>query len=1230
MVPIFPKDKTALDLREIIVDIDGEERLVSFTAREADLLACLFYRQTNQEISDYLSIKKTGVESHILNIRGKLGGVPKVYIHRLFSGTEESKILAQHFKYVKIHHIFEQYLKKVSEEIADQEITASIIFDTASKDAAALDKRRVADVYSQQRKKKSIVEYALEKAGIQVNRVSGDGKHIPPKTKIIYVTSAESKGGSVSLDTVLDFGKKTLVLQVDPAVLGQQPLRDSAVSRGQVTYIPVHLGLGFYDSIFRVISNLDSNYKVVELAREFDEEVSAILGQEDDGVDIQNSYAGFQRGEKSTHKNAWISVILACLGLIVLVMAFIFVRDDSSIGGKKEKTLPPQVSMMNRQTSLFSSAQPIKWKLLPKVQHFTERKKLAAAVWKKFDKKKDPLVIVGLYGLGGVGKTFLASHLVNMPANNYEFRGWFNSETEELLKASYFQLGENYKLFDKEESSDVKIIKVKNWLEKRKSSLIVFDNVKDSSVLKDFLPSKGHIIITSRNPNLESAIEIGTMTEHESLVLLNKLVPLELQKSPTYQGKSKELVRELGYLPLAIAQAGAYIAEHVVTVREYLELYKTENSRLLQENVMPPGDKHEPVYTTWNINVKTIKQLKHGESAIKALDFLSYCSPDHIPRKLITQYSLNDVSDKSEFICNKCTSLLRRHSLIKVFPSEIFIHRLVQSWNRQRHSKEEKIKILKNAAKALTTLCPRDIRTKAKADSVRMLVPHMEKVLYRAKPLLKDKDILGLLSSLGESYFAMGEYERSKQLLEEALTIKRRVYGSNHIETAYTLRTLGKPYNYLGHYTKARQILEEALAIMEKNLGPDHVQIADTSHLLGITLFHLGYYGEAKKLLEKALVVKERYYGTQNVRVADTYHLLGSIYLYLGKSKQAKEFVKKALAIKEKCYDYQHVRTADTLEVLGRIYVYLGNVHRAKRIFEKALTIKRRYYGNDHVGPSHTLHQLGRVYHYLGNYSESKRFLEHALIIKKKYFGHNHVKVAHTLNQLARLHYSLGEYSKAGTYAREAIAIKKKHYGPKHPMTTYSLDTLGTVLLKEGKIQESIQTHEDVFEVVKQKLGVNHVFNVQSLTNLAMAYSAQGDYSVGKQYFLEAREIAKVLYGEEHLFTAVTSANVGNAYRLLGDKEKSKDIQEKALALLRKNYGFDHIDVAKIMVNLALLYGELGEGGKKKKMLDKAISIFKRYVSSDHFCIKEIAKYRESENHDAKKRDLGFFTSLHV
>src|SRR5271155_1748819 len=108
--------------------------------------------------------------------------------------------------------------------------------------------------------------------------------------------------------------------------------------------------------------------------------------------------------------------------------------------------------------------------------------------------------------------------------------------------------------------------------------LIVFDNADDPppEVVAKFIPpgNRGDILITSRNRSMgrtvsfENIIEINEMEELDAITLLLKAGCLD--PLPEHIQAAKEIVTELGCIPLAVDHAGAYIEAGRCDINNYL------------------------------------------------------------------------------------------------------------------------------------------------------------------------------------------------------------------------------------------------------------------------------------------------------------------------------------------------------------------------------------------------------------------------------------------------------------------------------------------------------------------------------------------------------------------------------------------------------------------------------------------------------------------------------------
>ena len=111
---------------------------------------------------------------------------------------------------------------------------------------------------------------------------------------------------------------------------------------------------------------------------------------------------------------------------------------------------------------------------------------------------------------------------------------------------------------------------------------MIFDNadVLLPAELEAYLPPGrgGNILITSHNPTmrnltlLEHSLEVTEMQEDDAIELLLKASYLD-PSSLEFQAEASKIVKELCSLPLAIDQAGAYIASRATTIGDYLVKY---------------------------------------------------------------------------------------------------------------------------------------------------------------------------------------------------------------------------------------------------------------------------------------------------------------------------------------------------------------------------------------------------------------------------------------------------------------------------------------------------------------------------------------------------------------------------------------------------------------------------------------------------------------------------------
>lgn len=1012
-------------------------------------MSYVMHGKSMKVIAALLLISPKTVEAHIRNIMQKLDCNSQDGIRTIVEKSGKLVFVKQYYYYLLIESSFNEQLKSLSRLISKQNISCFFTFMTEENNDLL-----------------EVLKHHLEFVGIKVLKDTNDiieniyEIHVISKPLALEINNVQSKKDvNKCLQKYVGNNKNKILLLIN---------KDINISK-TVDYISFQHRQEYYNSFFEVLKKLLPKIDIDELIKDFKNQYQGVQNFLGNTYIKTSTYStGFifkwfnniYRINFISWKALWV-VVLLCLSSFYL---FSLIPFDLVITGNKSNNTKKNIT----------------WNLPRFPEYYVERKELTNAIWDKFsdEKKRKTAVLVGLNGLGGIGKTTLALNAIYNAKQRYDFKVWFSSETKDLLKANYFELGERFRLFSKDMSDKLKIRIVKEWLDNKRNVLLVYDNAPDMETLNDFLPNKGHIIITSRNYKLSGSIAVDVMTKTEAVNLLNKLTSL----STNCKKQSERLILELGYLPLAISQAGSYINENKLTVSNYLKLYKTNKMELLAEESLPPGDIHEPIYVTWNINIKNIKTHSYGDKALKLLDFISYCYPENIPKKLLIQYLYGNVSNETKILFNKVLKLLRQYSLIKVSSDTISIHRLVHDWIKTTHTKTDRLNILQKGMDVVKTMYPWENKTSKDIEFIKYLIPHVRFILLKVQPLFKKVVVVDLMSILGDSYNILGNYIESKQLLEEAFILNKKYYGFNHIKTSKMLHCLGWTYFCLGNYVKSKQLLEKALVVRKKHYGFDHMEVARTLHHLSWTYLYLGNYLKSKELSEKVLVIREKHYGLNHVETSRTLHHLGWVHLHLGNYTKAKQLSEKALTIRSKYYGPDHIKTSHTLHHLGWIHLRLGNYVKSKQMLEKALEIRTKYYNNsDHIIIVSSLNGVGIYNYYVGNYVKSRSLLERGLNMVTKLYGNNHLFTAMTLSHLGNMHRMLNNFNESKKLLEDSFQFLHKYYGSDNINVSIVMCNLG---LLYGELHDDIKKKKYLKKALitfKEKLSSENVYIKQIL-----------------------------------------------------------------------------------------------------------------------------------------------------
>jgi hypothetical protein len=295
-------------------------------------------------------------------------------------------------------------------------------------------------------------------------------------------------------------------------------------------------------------------------------------------------------------------------------------------------------------------------------------------------------------GLGGIGKTQTAVEYTYRYRFDYRSIFWVRAETEVELQTGFVAIAKLLNLPEQNATNPAETAQaVKYWLEHMDEWLLVFDNADTPEMLKAYYPRtpKGHILLTSRAQlfdtlGLDRPLALEKLDPQEALSFLFKRTA-RAQNDPAEKNAAEQLARELGYLPLALEQAAAYIRAKGARFQDYLASYQRQRLTLLNKAQPKTGEYPASVAKTWALNFQEVEQDPVAADLLRLSAFLS---PDAIPLELLTEGAsqLGPVLAESlgtpedPLALNEALEPLTRYSLIRldVETQAYSIYRMVQ------------------------------------------------------------------------------------------------------------------------------------------------------------------------------------------------------------------------------------------------------------------------------------------------------------------------------------------------------------------------------------------------------------------------------------------------------------------------------------------------------------------------------------------------------------------------
>ncbi len=676
-------------------------------------------------------------------------------------------------------------------------------------------------------------------------------------------------------------------------------------------------------------------------------------------------------------------------------------------------------------------------------------------------------------GLGGVGKTQVALEYAYRHAQDYQAIFWTRADSRDTLMAGLLEIASVLRLPERDERDQgVAIAAVKSWLSQNTGWLLILDNADDLPMLPEFLPVplSGHLLLTTRTQApgaLATRVELETLyLDDAALLLLRRAGLLALdaslaQTEPADWQAAVQLAQELGCLPLALDQAGAYLEETRCGLQQYLELYSSQRARLLRHRGGVAPDHPDSVATTWLLSFAMIEQ----RSAL-AGDLLRLCSvlhPDAIPETLFLRAATHlgpvlATIQADPLAFNQALAVIQNYSLLRRNGREqtLAIHRLVLAVLADAMSEEERDLWTRRAIAALDLLFPWVRREGWEHwEACSRLLPHVLSVAANPAQEAHGLKLVSVLTRAADYLSQRAQYEQAEPLYQRALSIAEQALGHDHVRVASPLYGLADLYRAQGRYAEAEPLFRRALHLWEQEPAEMHPEMAALLNDLAILYAEQGQYQQAEPLLLRALHLDEQLFGQKHRKTATRLNNLAGLYLDQGNHKQAEPLYQRALHLSEEMLGPEHPEVSFPLVNLADLYREQGDYQRAEPLYQRALRIRDQALGSSHPQVAYPLNGLADLYLAQGRYAEAEPLYQRALAIRSQLRGTQHLETADSLYGLARLYERRNQPEQALELYQQALRIREQHLGPEHPVALETRACYARLLRLCGHLEEA-------------------------------------------------------------------------------------------------------------------------------------------------------------------------------
>ncbi len=634
--------------------------------------------------------------------------------------------------------------------------------------------------------------------------------------------------------------------------------------------------------------------------------------------------------------------------------------------------------------------------------------------------------VVLMNGLGGIGKTVLATAYVQQYGKHYDHIAWINRgedliETVALNESLADTLGIPFQEKEELETRFRRIMRALDQLPGQ--NLLVIDNAQEQVAEKaiyEQLPGlpNWRVLLTSRlSLGGFEEVSIGIL-EPESAVALFRT----WYREAVSEADLTELLEEIGYHTLTI-ELLAKLLDKLNGILSVADLTATLRERQLddpdlQEKIWTQHSKEErgiylhlmKAFELSNLTEKEIWMLKQ---------FVVLPAEGYSVQVLaeLTQQKSLEVNGILNELISKGWLTRRKDKTIEIHP----LVRTVASY---------KVRVgIEEANTLIVSLCQKT-HMREFEDPMVMFDPWLRYGAsveeYFSDAEEGSLELASLQNNLARLHQYISAYHIAKSLFQRSIKTKE-VLVPNSEELAFAYSNLAVVNRILAESDEAYRNHKLAIAIRE-DISSDPScdnDLAQSYHNFSVFCIGLDDIDQAEKFQDKAINIRYRIYPTDHPYMASSYLQNANILHSKGEYDDAIKYYTSAIILWEQDKNPNPVH-------LGTAYNNLGKLHEGILDYRSALewfTIARKIrmnIGSNSYGVGESYHNIGQCLMHLQKYHDALNLFERARLILEPVLSDFHPIFKKMYNNLAITYRALKQPKKAAIFEAKADATGKQ------------------------------------------------------------------------------------------------------------------------------------------------------------------------------------------------------------